>query len=380
MLDLETVSNALSNTKVLCLLAFILAYFISVRTYPVIIYLSRKKNLMDDPEGRSSHSLRTPTLGGVGLFITFSVTLILMGIFADLTQESLIKLLSILGGVIILLFLGIKDDLIELSPKKKLMGQFLSSMIVVTMADARIEGLFGLFGIGEIPYFLSISLSILVFIFIINAFNLIDGIDGLAGSVGTLASLVLGAFFIFSGNVLMALVSVIIIAGLVGFLTYNLSEKENKKLFMGDSGSMFIGFLLAYKIVSFLGLYEATQPSFMVPHPLILVLAVLTYPLLDTCRVVVIRLMLGKNPLSADKNHIHHRLVYLGLSHKQATILIIFINALIIASTFLMGGIYLHVQLYIVAIVFPIVVLSPFLMDLKSGRLTFTGLKLFGKS
>ncbi len=375
MPSLETLWDTLSGINALCFFGFFLAFCISVRTYPVIIYLSKKKNLMDSPEDRSSHSFKTPTLGGVGIFITFSVTLILMGIFADLSQKDLIRLLSILGGVIILLFLGIKDDLIELSPKKKMMGQLLSSLIVVLMTDAKLEGLFGLFGFGEIPYFVSVVLTILIFIFVINAFNLIDGIDGLAGSVSVLASTVFGVFFVMNGDILMALVSSIIVGGLIGFLRFNLSE--DRKLFMGDSGSMFVGFLLAYQAIGFLGMHEASEPSFLVPHPLILVLAVLLYPLLDTCRVFVIRILQGKSPFSADKKHIHHRLIYLGFSHRQATAIIVFTNLLITASTFLMGGMYLHVQLYIVAIVFPIVVLTPFLLDLRQGKITFVGPRLF---
>ncbi len=368
MPPIKTILDVLYHVSAISFLGFFLAYCISIRTFPVIIYLSEKKNLMDSPEDRSSHSSKTPTLGGVGIFLTFSITLILMGIFNDLSQNDLIKLLSILGGVIILLFLGIKDDLIELSPKKKMVGQLLSSLIVVVTTDTRLDGLFGLFGSGELPYFVSVALSILIFIFIINAFNLVDGIDGLAGSISVLASLVFGIFFIINGNLLMALVSSILLGGVIGFLTFNLSEDQ--KLFMGDSGSMFIGFLLAYQAIGFLSMHETMEPSFLVPHPLILVASVLIYPILDTCRIFGVRILQGKSPFAADKNHIHHRLIHLGFSHRKATMAITSTLVVIIASTFLIGGLPLGVQLFFLFIVYPLVVLVPFLFNLEKGKIT----------
>ncbi len=355
-----------SNLFFLCCLSVIVAYLLSVRMYPVIIFLSRKKNLMDEPEERSMHSNKTPTLGGVGLFITFSLSIILFGIFMDLGRQDLIKLLTILAATIILLFLGIKDDLLMLSPRKKFSGQIISSAIVVFATDIRIDSLYGLFGVDNLPYIVSVLLSILVFIFIINAFNLVDGIDGLAGAIAIIVSLSFGLFFLLNDLFLMASISFILIGATIGFLQYNLSGTN--KLFMGDSGTMFVGFLLAYQTMTFLGLNEITTLPFRVSNAPILVLAVLSYPILDTLRVFIIRIMQKRSPFSADRNHIHHRLLGLRLSHKQATLVVSFVNVLVIALTFLISGLYINLQLFILMVVCPLVGLLPFFMVLDEGK------------
>ncbi len=355
-----------SNLLFLCCLSVIVAYLLSVRMYPVIIFLSRKKNLMDEPEARSMHSNKTPTLGGVGLFITFSLSIILFGIFMDLERQDLVKLLSVLAATIILLFLGIKDDLLVLSPRKKFSGQIISSAIVVFATDMRIDTLYGLFGVGDLPYIVSILLSILVFIFIINAFNLVDGIDGLAGAIAMIASFSFGIFFLLNDLFLMASISFILIGATIGFLRYNLSDTN--KLFMGDSGTMFVGFLLAYQTMAFLGLNEIATLPFRVSNAPIIVLAVLAYPILDTLRVFIIRIMQKRSPFSADRNHIHHRLLGLRLSHKQATLVVSFANVLVIAFTFLISGLYINLQLFILMVVCPLVGLLPFFMVLDEGK------------
>ncbi|MGB5820440.1 MAG: MraY family glycosyltransferase [Saonia sp.] len=357
-----------SNLYFLGFLSIVIAFMVSVRTYPAIIFLVHQKNLMDEPGNRSMHTDKTATLGGVGLFITFSLSIILFGIAVDLLRPDLIKLMSILASTIILLFLGIKDDLLVLSPKKKLGGQIISAVIVVFLTDVRINNLYGLFGIGELPYFISAFLTIFIFIFIINAYNLIDGIDGLAGAIAIISSMSFGIFFFMNANYLMVLVSCIMLGALLGFLKYNLSYKN--KLFMGDSGSMFIGFLLAYQAIVFLGMNEISTFSFYrLTNAPIVALAVLSYPVMDTLRVFIVRLKQKRSPFSADRNHIHHRLLNLGLQHKQATLFIAVCNVLLIAITFLIGPLYIHVQLYIILILYPVLFLVPFLIVYEKGKL-----------
>lgn len=363
-----------SNLYFLSFFSLILAYLFSIRMYPVIIYLSRNKNLMDEPEERSMHFTKTPTLGGVGIFLTFSLLIILFGIFSGLKQPDLIKLLSILAATIILLFLGIKDDLLVLSPRKKFIGQIVASAIVVFATNMRINDLYGLFGIGELPYIISVFLSILIFIFIINAFNLVDGIDGLSGAIAIIASTSFGVFFLVNGQFLMTFVSFILIGATIGFLRYNLSSTT--KLFMGDSGTLFVGFLLAYQVLAFLELNTLGTSTFKVTNAPILVMAVLTYPILDTLRVFIIRIIQKRSPFSADRNHIHHRLLDLNLKHEQATLLVSFVNVIVIAMTFLISGLYINVQLLIVMVLYPLIGLLPFFMVLDSGKYRLTIPKL----
>ncbi len=348
-------------------LAVISAYLISIRLFPVIIYLGRERNLMDEPKDRSVHFNKTPTLGGVGIFITFALSIILFSIFLRLPQPDLIRLLSLLGGTIMLLFLGIKDDLLTLSPRKKFIGQIISSALVIYFTDVRIFDFNGLFGISELPYMVSLLFTVLVFIFIINAYNLIDGIDGLAGSIAIISSLSFGVFFLLNDQILLVLISCILTGALVGFLKYNLSVSN--RLFMGDSGSLFLGFLLAYQAISFLGINGDEASKFTIPNGPILAMAILAIPILDTLRVFTVRIVQGKSPFSPDRNHIHHLLLDSGLNHWQATTLVSVLNIIIIELAVCMSGLYINVQFYILGIITPFVVLIS-LFIIRRGSLS----------
>ncbi|WP_344927101.1 MraY family glycosyltransferase [Aquimarina addita] len=365
-----------SNIYFLLFISAGVAFLISSRIFPAIIYLSNTKNLMDDPEERSSHINKTPTLGGIGVFISFSITLILFAVFKKLEQPDLIKILSLLAGVIILLFLGIKDDLLVLSPRKKLIGQIAAAAIVVIMTDVKIYDFSGILGVGELAAWFSMLFSIFSFVFIINAFNLTDGIDGLAASVAIMSSLVFGFYFMMNGDVFMVLISFSLIGGLLSFLSFNLSN--TRKIFMGDSGSMFVGFILAFQGISLLAMNSITTVNFTFNCLPILVLSVLAFPILDTVRVFLIRIRKGRSPFSADRNHIHHRLIDLGFSHTSATIIIVSISSLMISSTLLIDSFYMNanIELLLVLLLAPVLYLFPFVLEQKKGNIRFTFPKL----
>ncbi len=348
-----------SNIYFLGFLSAVLTFMLSIRMYPVIIYTVRAKNLMDEPGDRKIHGKITPTLGGVGLFASFSLSLLVFGMSVGLEKLDLIKLIALLTATLILLFLGIKDDLIAMAPKKKFIGQLISSGIIIFFTDVRITSFDGLLGIGELPYIASVLFTLFVFILVINAFNLVDGIDGLAGSIATISSVAFGIFFLLNDNFLLALVSFILVGALLGFLRYNLSDK--RKLFMGDSGSLFLGFLLAYQGISFLALNQTVNAPFTVSNAPILLLAILSFPLLDTLRVFAIRIKEKRSPFSPDRNHIHHRLLDIGLTHIQATLFIAISNILLIELVLVMGDLYINVQLLISVFVGSVLYLSPFL-------------------
>ncbi|MGB5607828.1 MAG: undecaprenyl/decaprenyl-phosphate alpha-N-acetylglucosaminyl 1-phosphate transferase, partial [Eudoraea sp.] len=140
------------NPYILAFLGGLLAFVLANRIIPVIIYTVRVKNLMDEPGDRSAHSTKTPTLGGVGMFVAFAVSLLLFGILVGLERPDLLKLLSLVLAIIILIFLGIKDDLIALAARKKFLGQLVSTAIVIFLTDVRITSFEGLLGIRELPY------------------------------------------------------------------------------------------------------------------------------------------------------------------------------------------------------------------------------------
>lgn len=288
----------------------------SITAIPVIIKISRLKNLMADPGERSSHITKTPTLGGVAIF---SSTLISYFLWENPDEGQLIHLSF--SAIIILFFLGVKDDILVLSPKKKMFVQIVASTLVVTMADLRIENLFGIFGINEVPYILSLPLTVFVFIALINAINLIDGIDGLAGGIGIIAGGMFGLWFYLNGHFALASLAASLAGSLVGFLRFNYSKTS--KIFMGDTGSLIVGFLLTLFAVKFIQLniqyrYDP-KSSFSAP---ILAIVVLIVPIFDTLRVFIIRLKNKKSPFVGDRNHLHHILIDSGLNHFQASVIL----------------------------------------------------------
>ncbi|SEL19574.1 UDP-N-acetylmuramyl pentapeptide phosphotransferase/UDP-N-acetylglucosamine-1-phosphate transferase [Maribacter orientalis] len=350
-----------SNEYLLAIFAVVGTYVFSIRLFPVLIYLSHKKNLMDEPVERSSHTQKTPTLGGVGIFISFSLVLILFGIFSDFIREDLIRLLTVIGASILLLFLGLKDDLLVISPRKKFIGQLVASLLVILATDVRIISMEGILGVYTLPYILSVIFTLFVFVLIINAYNLIDGIDGLAGGIAVMVCGFFGVYFMLNNYVFMSLVSFALIGAQCGFLEHNLSKKQ--KLFMGDSGSLFTGFLLAYLVVVFLNFNLTTGTEFRLDNAPILALAIVSYPLFDTLRVFSVRMYQGKSPFDADRNHIHHRWLSKGLPHRAASFVIVLTSILVIVFAVMLKSFNMNVQLVVCVALGVGCYLSPFIIS-----------------
>ncbi|PWK26507.1 UDP-N-acetylmuramyl pentapeptide phosphotransferase/UDP-N-acetylglucosamine-1-phosphate transferase [Arcicella aurantiaca] len=288
----------------------------SITAIPVIIKISRLKNLMADPGERSSHVTKTPTLGGVAIFAS---TLVSYFLWENPDEGQLIHLS--ISALVILFFLGVKDDILILSPKKKMIGQIGASALIVIFADLRIENLFGIFGIHEIPYLISLPLTVFIFIALINAINLIDGIDGLAGGIGMISGGMFGLWFYLNGHYALACLASSVAGSLVGFLRFNYSKTS--KIFMGDTGSLIVGFVLTMFALKFIQLnieYRFNpNASFSAP---ILAIVVLIVPIFDTLRVFIVRLKDKKSPFVGDRNHLHHILIDSGMSHFQASVIL----------------------------------------------------------
>ncbi|APQ18013.1 MraY family glycosyltransferase [Maribacter hydrothermalis] len=358
---MDSIQEMLYSLPFLTVISAIVAFVMATRfnLYPVIIYVSKTKNLMDEPEERRVHTNKVPNLGGMGLFITFSLTLLLFVPFLNNTVSDLSHLLSLLSATIILLFLGIKDDLVLMTPKKKLVIQLIAVSMVCVLQNIRITDFHGLLGIGELTSFVSVFFTIFVFILVINAVNLIDGIDGLAASISILASLGFGIAFFMANNYMMTLLSAVLIGSLFGFLKYNFSKDH--KIFMGDCGSLIVGFLLAYQGIKFLNINPNVVQEYNSENSSILLLAMLSYPLFDLLRVFIVRIKLKKSPFVADSNHIHHRLLRLGLNHKQATLLLVVSNITLITITFLTNGLPINLHIIVVVVFGCLLYLLPFL-------------------
>jgi UDP-N-acetylmuramyl pentapeptide phosphotransferase/UDP-N-acetylglucosamine-1-phosphate transferase len=322
----------------LFVIAGIIAAITGIITFPAIKHVAEAKNLMDTPEERSVHHVRVPNLGGVGIYLSIVVAITMIGGVLDTKS-----LFLILGGITILFFLGLKDDILVLSPRKKFIGQLLAALLLIIFTDTRIMGLHGLFGITIMPYIVSVMFTLFVYVLVINAFNLIDGIDGLAGTLSLMSAAAFAWLFTFYDNVSMVVLSGAVCGAIIPFLFLNFSRR--KKMFLGDTGSMILGFILAVMAVRFINASEQGVNLFNHSSP-ILVLGILFFPLLDTLRIFIIRIFIHKkSPFIADKNHIHHRFLEMGFSHKSTTAIIVILNALLIACVWYGRSLDIHWQL-----------------------------------
>lgn len=317
-------------------LGFTFSFLITFACIPIIVKISRRKNLMDEPGTRSSHLRKVPNLGGVAIFFS-------LGVCAPIFAYQLFDTYKFLfPSLVILFYIGVCDDITVVRAYKKLLIQILVSALIVVGSDVRIRSFFGLFGVNELNYFVSVIFSILTFVILINAFNLIDGIDGLAGGYSVLSSLLFSISFFWLGeyNYPLVIFCAIIIGAVLAFLYYNLSVSRVKKIFMGDTGSMILGFLLAFTAIGFIDVFIAGKglgkPYYHLQTAPIIAVAILILPIIDTLTVIIIRVSQRKSVLEADKNHIHHRVLELGFSHRRSTLYICLYYLIIVVVTYFM--------------------------------------------
>ena len=293
---------------------------------PFFQKLATAKNLTDTPSARKSHSFQVPILGGVAVFLSAGIPTLLISIFfQDLIVANTALVLGF--GSTTLIVLGVKDDISGLKPFTKLIVQLCIAVFVIYIVKINIENMNGLLGIFELPTVISILLSVFVYVIFMNMLNLIDGIDGLASGL----SLIAFAFFAYisyktasSFNLLLCLSC---IGSILPFMYFNMFS--DKKIFLGDNGSLTLGFILGFLSLEFLSHDHYEVTSLLGLNTPLVLMGLFSFPLVDTLRVFTIRVVRKRSPFSADKNHIHHHLLRLGLSHRFATLLILVYTILI---------------------------------------------------
>ncbi len=305
--------------------AFTLTYF----AIPSIIEIARNKHLYDEPEERSSHVERTPSLGGVAIFAGAIFSIVFWTPF-----EQFGNLQYILCALLLLFLIGAKDDISPVSPSKKLVGQIMAAAILVLKSDIRLESMYGLFGfhhsLPEIAIFFVTVFTILV---IINAINFIDGLDGLAGSLFTLIAVSFGSWFFVTDHIEFAIIAFATAAAVLAFLKYNFSPAQ---IFMGDTGSLILGLISATLAIKFIDINDkllVDNPFKLQSGPAVAI-GVLIIPLFDTIRVFTTRILRGQSPFLPDRRHIHHLLIDYGYSHIKATTVLVLVNMFFITAVF----------------------------------------------
>lgn len=320
------------STYLMILFAAFLSFLLVFLSIPTILRVAHSKNLFDEPGKRRIHKQKIPNLGGLAIFIGFLFTYTLYIDWFDFRPIP-----YIVPALLVIFAIGIKDDILVTAPMMKLLGQILAAFIIVGMGDLRITDFHGFFGLQP-DYFTSISLSVLFVIFIVNGFNLIDGVDGLAATTGALSTLAFTVWFFLNGDIHVTVLGAIVIGSLLGFLYYNVFSKK-QKIFMGDTGSMIIGFILATLALRFMEANAQTVREGlevqMISAPSVVV-GILIVPVIDTLRVFFLRLSKGSSPFAADKNHIHHRLLTLGFTHIQVALILGGVNLFFIVLSFLL--------------------------------------------
>jgi len=260
-------------------------------------------------------------------------------------------------GSVLMLTIGLKDDLIGISARKKFSIQLLAAGMIIVFGNVRLTNLHGLFGVYEVNAIIGGILTLFVLLSIVNAYNFIDGIDGLASGLGMLASLTFGTWFFLSGFNQYAIISFTLMGSLGGFFLYNVFGHKNK-LFMGDTGSLFVGLIIAILVVKFNEFNVAnTAPHALNTAP-VFSFAIVIVPLIDMLRVIVIRLLNGWSPAKGDRNHIHHRLLELVPVHLPVTLIIIAVNVFMISLALLFNFMAFNITLQFLVIFFAGVTLS----------------------
>lgn len=303
---------------------------ISVFAIPSIIRIAHDKHLFDVPNGRTIHKHLTPRLGGAAIFIGFMSALT---VFGDLTHG----VQQLLAGGVILFGIGLKDDIVTVSAFKKFFVQILATGIVLFIADIRITSFQGFMGIHELETGISYAFTLLMIVGLTNAVNLIDGLDGLAGSITLIISATFGTFFyLYGGEIYGAYANVAfcLVGGILGFLRYNLHRAS---IFMGDAGSLIIGFTISVMAIQFIEM----RPLHSAPT---IAVGTLIIPILDTLRITIIRILKGVSPFTPDKNHIHHTVMRLGFTQLQTVGILVFINLATIAFTVFFADLGNNVQ------------------------------------
>lgn len=315
------------NTIYFVPIAFLFSVIIGWLAIPRIIVIAKTKRLFDSHEARKVHSGAVPRLGGIsflpGAMISFSM-LLGMRYYFDLPLEIdaesifLAEYMFMMAGMLTLFFVGLADDLVGVGFRGKFVTQIFAAAMLV-FAGLTINSLDGLFGLREIPLYFSVLLTTLFAVYTINAFNLIDGVDGLCSGTSTIVLSILGAWFVYLDDIVYAMMAFAMVGVVLVFFLYNILGRR-LKIFMGDTGSLTLGYSIVFLGLKFLS-YSAVDysDSIVLYSPLSLLAGLLFVPLFDTLRVFVGRVVRHKSPFHPDKTHIHHKLLALGNTHLRST-------------------------------------------------------------
>lgn len=322
---------------------FILSVLLAVIVIPRIIFISYKKRLFDVPDVRKVHKTPTPRLGGLAFVPVIMISVCIITCIRyymnnpvdSLWSSSLfIQYLFLVAGMTLLYLIGVADDLVGVGYRYKFIVQILSASFL-PLSGLWINDLGGLLGFHAIPIFIGMPLTVFLVVYITNAINLIDGIDGLASGLTCIALVLLIIVCALTGQWTHALLASATLGVVSTFYYYNVFSVSDRKLFMGDAGSLTLGYIL-----SFLVLHFWMRESYWDPFELnlnMVTISALLIPLLDVVRVFASRVRDGRNPFLPDKNHIHHKLLRTGMRVRAVMISLLLLSVFLISTNFILS-------------------------------------------
>ena len=337
------------------LFAFVTAFVITFLAIPKIIFFAQKFRLYDSAGERSSHKGEVPIFGGISISAGI--------IFSLLFWAEIEQIQFIIVSMFVVFFVGVIDDLLSLSPTRKLVGQIIAILMIIYLHDLQIDNMHGVLGIYDLPDIVATLFTVFVVIVITNGFNLIDGVDGLAGSLGIVASVSFGLLAIISGQINMALIAFTLMGALLGFVLHNFHPA---KIFMGDTGSLVVGLVLSILAINAINSGIINNYIHLPNKGPLVAIAILAVLLFDSLRVFIVRVIKGRNPLSPDMNHIHHALLNLGYGHQKTTLIICIINILLIVVAYFLLDMNINFAITIFAAINFTLLYIPFLMKKKN--------------
>lgn len=324
------------------IIAFVLAALLSYFILPRIILISYKKKLFDEIDERKLHTSQIPRLGGAAfpliviltlLFVTGIAFLCGNGVGFSVSLPILLEFVFLLCGMMLLFMIGVADDLIGVNYRSKLLGQIVAACFF-PLSGLYISSLGGLLNIYEIPPYLGMPMTVFLVVYITNAINLIDGLNGLASGIVSIALIVIGVFFLIQEMWLYAMLSFIVLGLLIPFFYYNVFKQ---KLFMGDTGSMTLGYMISFLMIHFCLEYPDTGVA-ADKSTIATVFSVMVVPCFDVIRVVLVRLRNKKSPFQPDRNHIHHKFLLVYHSPQKSMAAILCVALFFIGSNMLLDN------------------------------------------
>ena len=326
------------QTSLFLLFGFLFAVSLGMVIIPRILVISHKKRLYDVPDARKVHTMPVPRLGGLSFFPVILMSMFLVIGFrlyfwdvnvSGLSFNMLYEYLFLFVGMTLLYLVGVCDDLVGVGYRYKFAVQIAAAFLLV-LSGNWFDSFGGLFGIYSVPVWVGVPFTVFIVVYITNAINLIDGIDGLASGLCCIALSVVSVIFFLRGQYVYALLAICTLGILMPFWCYNVFGNANRghKLFMGDAGSLTLGYVISFLIIH-MSVTNEVSPTLSNPYMVIAFSTVLV-PLLDVIRVVLHRLREHKNPFLPDKNHFHHKLLRTGMRVRMVMVCIIAISAFFI--------------------------------------------------